>query len=98
MKTIPVVLLILATIGPLGIALKEAMSPLTSGPVAAVFPPWWDAAKAMASAGATGAVIRLGAFPFIVIVLAADRTQLKLNGAWLLLNPLAFGGCLASAS
>jgi hypothetical protein len=92
------VLLLFATLGPLGMALTTTLAPPPSGPVAAVFPPWWGAAKAAASAGTAGPVIRFGAFPFVVIVLARDRARLQSLGAWLLLDPRAAGGCSVSAS
>jgi hypothetical protein len=97
LRGLPAVVLILAALSPLGVALASSLAPLPTGPVAAVFPPWWGATAAFASAGTAGSVIRFGAFPFIVIVLAADRSQLPLHGAWLLLDPRALGGCSQSA-
>ncbi len=97
-RGLPAALLILAALGPLGVALASTLTPLPTGPVAAVFPPWWDAVTSFASAGTAGPVMRFGAFPFIVIVMAADRNQLRSQGAWLLLDPRALGGCLQSAS
>ncbi len=90
-------LLMFAALGPLGVALGSSLAPRPGGPVAAVFPPWWDGLRTMAAAGAatstSGAVVRFGALPFIVVVLAEDRTQLAAHGAWLLLEPQAIGGC-----
>jgi hypothetical protein len=93
MQALQAVLLILATLGPLLVALASALAPLPSGPVAAVFPPWWDQKAAVASAAESGAVIRLGGLPFVVIVLATDRARLHSYGAWFLLDPRNFGGC-----
>jgi hypothetical protein len=89
---------LLASLSPLGVALADTLAPQPAGPVAAVFPLWWSDMKAVAAAGAAGTVIRFGAFPFVVIVMAADRRQLRWHGAWLLLDPRAFGGCSPSAS
>jgi hypothetical protein len=88
----------LATLVPLAVALASTLAPLPSGPVAAVFPPWWSATQAVASAASAGRVIRFGAFPFIVVVLAADRAQLHAQGAWILLDPRALGGCTQSVT
>ncbi len=78
---------------PLGVALGAQARPPAVGPVAAVFPPWWHAARAFAAAGTAGPVARFGALPFIVIVAAPDRARLRAAGAWLLLDPRALGGC-----
>jgi hypothetical protein len=93
MKALSAALICLGALGPLGVALAAAMAPLPSGPVAAVFPPWWSARRAVTAAAAAGAVIRFGAYPSIMIVLAADRAQLRSHGAWLLLDPRAVGDC-----
>ena len=92
-RALPSIVLIFALLGPLGVALASSFAPLPTGPVAAVFPPWWNGAEAVASAGAAGAVIRFGALPFVVIVSAVDRPKLQAHGAWLLLDPRAVGGC-----
>jgi hypothetical protein len=83
-------------VGPLGVALASVLAPRDDGPVAAVFPPWWGYGRTMASAGAAGGIVRFGAFPFVAIVAAADRRLLRSHGAWLLLDPLAAGGCSAT--
>ncbi len=80
------------------VALAAMLAPAASGPVAAVFPPWWAPAHSFAAAGAAGPVIRFGAFRFIVIVAAADREILADRGAWLLLDPRAVGGCAHTPS
>jgi hypothetical protein len=66
----------------------------TSGPVAAVFPPWWSAQHALRAAAAVGAVIRVGAFGFVVVVdpdTSAHAVTLFQVGAWLVLDPRALG-------
>jgi len=85
--------LILLALLPLGVALGAQAAPPAGGAVAAVFPPWWDAARAFAAAGTAGPVARFGAVPFIVIVAAPNRARLRAAGAWLLLDPRALGGC-----
>jgi hypothetical protein len=90
--------LLLTVLLPLGMALAAQTAPAATGPVAAMFPPWWDGARAFAAAGTAGPVIRLGAFPFVVIVAAADRARVHASGAWLLLDPALFGGCFTRRS
>nr|WP_294503782.1 hypothetical protein [uncultured Rhodopila sp.] len=66
------------------------------GPVAAVFPPWWDAARAVRAAAEGGAIVRLGLAPFIVLVAPGDtggRDRLWRAGAWLLLGKNGTAGC-----
>lgn len=67
------------------------------GQIAAVFPPWWDAARGVAAAAAGGAVIRRGALPFVILVAAdsAGARRLRQGGAWLLIPAGMFGGCAA---
>lgn len=79
------------------VALVLGAMPARSGPVAAVFPPWWGAARSLARAAEAGPVVRFGAAGFVVVVAAdaAGRTRLRQSGALLLLNPLA-GGCAAA--
>jgi hypothetical protein len=70
--------------------------PTATGPVAAVFPPWWAGTHSMAAAGQIGAVVRFGAFPFVVVVVPEGENadeRLRRAGAWLVLDPLAFGAC-----
>jgi hypothetical protein len=85
--------LLLMAVLPLAVAAAALLAPPAQGAVAAVFPPWWDAAAAVTAAGAAGPVVRLGALPFVVVVAAADRSVLRAAGAWLLLDPVALGGC-----
>jgi hypothetical protein len=78
---------------PLGVALGAQAVPPAGGPVAAVFPPWWQATRVFAAAGTAGPVARFGALPVIVVVATPDRARLRAAGAWLLLDPRALGGC-----
>lgn len=80
----------------LAAATAISLQPATGGPVAAVFPPWWSASRAMLAAASAGPVVRLGGLPFIVVAFpppGGGRLQLRRQGAWLLLNPQAAGGC-----
>jgi hypothetical protein len=85
--------LLLVALLPLCVVLASQSMPSVGGPVAAVFPPWWDGKAAFVAAGSAGRIVRLGALPFIVIVTAAERRRLRTAGAWLLLDPRVLGGC-----
>jgi hypothetical protein len=67
--------------------------------VAAVFPPWTGAGRAFAAvAQAGGLVVRPGFVDAIVIVQGADPDlvgRLYAAGAWAVIDPDAWGGCLA---
>ena len=67
--------------------------------VAAVFPPWTSAAHAVARvAQAGGLVVRPGVVDAIVVVQGADEglvDRLYAAGAWAVVDPAAWGGCLA---
>lgn len=84
-----------------GIAVSVSMAaPNEEGAVAAVFPPWWSASRAFAAASNAGDVLNSGTFFFVVVVQSqrpglGDR--LRSEGALLLLNPLAVGGCEPSS-
>jgi hypothetical protein len=78
-----------------GLAMALVAGPAT-GPVAAVFPPWWDATRAVEAASEGGSVLRFGLTDFIVLVGPDEplgRDRLRLAGAWLLLNPRGLAGC-----
>jgi hypothetical protein len=82
-------------------ALAASARPPATGPVAAVFPPWWSAARTVAAASASGPVIRLGSLPFVVIVAPAnarDRALLHHAGALLLIDPIMVSGCLRASA
>lgn len=71
-----------------------------AGGVAVVFAPWTDAGAAMDRvARAGGEIARLGGFPFIAVAVASSpdfAARARAEGAWLLLDPQALGGCLDS--
>lgn len=79
--------------GSLAVALLLLLTPPAAGPVAAVFPPWWDGTRVLRAAGAAGPVVRFGALPFIIIVVPDHRDLLRQAGAWLVLDPRGLGGC-----
>jgi hypothetical protein len=80
-------------------------------PVAAVFPPWWSAAEAVAAAGIVGRIVRLGTVRFVVVVVpdaptdgedaarpARAAARLRAVGAVLVVDPLVLGGCSPAAT
>lgn len=72
-----------------------------TGPVAAVFPPWWSARDVMVGLARTDAAILREGFN-ASIVLASSPTpgladRLRAAGALLVLDPQAAGGCLGLA-
>jgi hypothetical protein len=88
----------LLTLGSIAAALSISLAPPASGPVAAVFPPWWAAARSMLAAANAGSVVRFGA-SFVVIVVPDVRhpvAALRAGGAWFVVNPQLLGGCGAA--
>jgi len=78
-------------VGALFAALPSAP---VQGPVAAVFPPWWDAGMIFDAASQSGLVLGFGAAPFVVLVAPNDargQDTLRQAGAWLL--PAGLFGC-----
>jgi len=67
--------------------------------VAAIFPPWTGRERAFAAVVAAGAVVvREGARDWILVVHGEDPGvigRLYAAGAWAVIDPVAFGGCLA---
>jgi hypothetical protein len=67
--------------------------------VAAVFSPWTSAKQAFAAvAQAGGLVVRPGTVDAIVVVQGTDPDlvdRLYAAGAWAVIDPAAWGGCLA---
>jgi len=70
--------------------------------VAAIFPPWVGATDAFGRvAQAGGVVVRQGIVDAILVAHGDDpefATRLEGVGAWLVLDPIAFGGCLTRSS
>ena len=76
-----------------------ALGPPASGPVAALFPPWWSATRALVAAASAGTPVRFGAAAFVVVVMPDTQdaaSRLRRAGAWVLLDPQALGGCIAA--
>jgi hypothetical protein len=80
------------------------MAALQSAPrdrtrVAAIFAPWTSAAQAIGRvAQAGGLVVRPGLIEAIVVVQGDDADladRLHAAGAWAVVDPAAWGGCLA---
>ncbi len=91
MLLLPTVIFAASLLGAMGVML----APPSSGPVAAVFPPWWGSVRSIIAASAAGSVVRFGA-PFVMIVEPNVRSPvvtLQHNGAWFVLNPQFLGGC-----
>jgi hypothetical protein len=85
--------------GSLIAALAVTMEPPAAGPVAVLFPPWWDAARSMQAAATAGVIVRFGALPFVVVIMPDGSTPtgvLRAAGAWLILDPRGLGGCLVT--
>lgn len=61
---------------------------------AAVFPPWWDAARVRAAVEPVGEISAIGRMPAVVIVTGGTDVSdgLRTAGAWFILNP-ALVGC-----
>ncbi len=94
-----VVLPAMLGMGSLIAALSLTLQPPASGPVAALFPPWWDAARTMQAASSAGSIARFGALPFVVVIVrdgSASNGRLRDAGAWLILDPRGLGGCLVT--
>lgn len=82
-------------LGSLLAAFAIASRPADQGPVAAIFPPWWSGLQSVSAAAQAGPVIRFGLLPNIVIVMTerGGATVLRRAGAWVVIDPLALGGC-----
>lgn len=75
--------------------------PRTPGRVAAVFPPWWDAARVAGAAATAGDIAGVGGAPFIVVLRGDPATlnpRARTAGALLLLDPALAGVCARPAS
>jgi hypothetical protein len=89
----------LAAASVLSMAALEAQ-PRDRTRVAAIFPPWTSAEHAIAQvAQAGGRIVRPGLIDAIVVVQGDDADfadRLYAAGAWAVVDPAAWGGCLAS--
>ena len=79
--------------------IAAAESPVDPHDAAGVFPPWWPQARALEAAARAGAVLAVGAAPFIVIVRdPAGRApqRLRAAGALFSLDPHGLAACGAT--
>ena len=75
-----------------------AILPSQTAFAAAVFPPWWDNARAFRAAASVTEVVSVSRTPFIIIVRndsEVSATQLREAGALLVLGSRAFVACSA---
>jgi hypothetical protein len=78
------------------VVVAAAAAPADSRDAAGVFPPWWSQAEALSAASRAGAVLAVGAAPFIVIVRdPAGRAPARLRaaGALFQLDATGLAGC-----
>ena len=65
--------------------------------VAVVFPPWWSAQQVfIAAASANAAIVRMTAFPSLLVVRPNDQdglARLRQAGVWLTVDPQAIAAC-----
>ena len=93
---VPLLLSVVTLVAAAAGALSAPSEP--GAAVAVVFPPWWPrehAAAAVAAAG--GLIVREGINGAVLVIRPTDpmlAERLRENGAWLIVNPLAAGGCL----
>jgi hypothetical protein len=78
-------------------AVAVAAAPIAGAhDVAAVFPPWWPAARTLTAAASAGQVRASGGLPGVLIV-HSDQSNLAARltdaGAFLLLDPAGMAGC-----
>jgi hypothetical protein len=75
------------------------LRPQGGAEVAAIFPPWLGREHAFTRvAAAGGLIVRQGARDWILVVHGDDAgliDRLYAAGAWAVIDPVAFGGCLA---
>ncbi len=84
--------------GALGLALLVLVGAAPRDPhlAAGVFPPWWSSRSAFMAASQAGAVVAVGAAPFIVIVRTPDAraaARLAAAGALFSIDPGLASGC-----
>lgn len=94
-------MLVAAAMTTLSVALVTGLEARPRDPtkVAVIFPPFMTGERAFAQAAAAGGlVVRQGARDWILIVRGEDdglAGRLYAAGAWAVIDPVAFGGCLA---
>jgi hypothetical protein len=85
-----------AACATLVMAMSAVAAPIGATRVAAIFPPWWNGARAMDAAATAGDIAGAGAHPSILIV-SSDApglaARLRDAGAMILLSPGLAGLC-----
>ena len=92
----PILATALAIVSGLAAAVGVNAAPRDPARVAAVFPPWWTSAQAVAAAGSAGDIAAAGGAPFILILRgnATDLAQrARSAGALFILDPDLAGVC-----
>lgn len=92
----PILATTLAIFSGLFAAAAVNAAPRDPSRVAAIFPPWWSPAQAVAAAGSAGDIAATGSTPFIIILRGdpADLAQRARSvGALLVLDPDLAGLC-----
>jgi hypothetical protein len=97
-----VAVLLMAVASFAATAWLQSQPPSGAAEVAAIFPPWTAPERTFAQVVmAGGLVVRQGAFDSIVVV-HGDKgglvERLYAAGAWAVIDPVAFGGCLVRRS
>ena len=84
--------------GSLMTAALASVRPSDAARLAAIFPPWWSAERALAAAASVGPVAGFGRLPFIVAVSGAapgTGARLKLSGALFVVDGSRFSFCIS---
>jgi hypothetical protein len=84
-----------------GVVIAVGAAPSDPREAAGVFPPWWPPARSLDAAAQAGAVLAVGAAPFIVIVRdpgGRAPARLRAAGALLSLDAHGLAACGAKES
>jgi hypothetical protein len=85
--------------GSLVAAAMVSARPTDAVRLAAIYPPWWSAERALVAASAVGPIAGSGRLPFIVAVSAAGPRlveRLKSSGALFVVDGSRFSFCVSS--
>jgi hypothetical protein len=80
----------------LAAAASLGMQPQDDQEAAAVFPVWWSQGRAVDAAARAGAIVAVGAAPFVVVARSETSdiaAALKAEGAWLIIDPGLAAAC-----
>ena len=96
-----IVIAVLLSVASAAPVIWLAARPRDDAEVAAIFPPWVGRERAFVEAAAAGGrVVRQGRRDWILVVHGDDAglvDRLYAAGAWAVIDPVAFGGCLVRA-